>query len=95
MDPIDRLALFRLAVLGPLISRDHLARGELQHLIRELAQRPYDIGACQGSCRLNYALLRFSFNGPRAAWASLSCSGLRVTTLIGSQLRVCCDQRRG
>lgn len=43
MNPIDRLALFRLSVLGPLISRDHLARGELQHLIRELAQRTYDI----------------------------------------------------
>lgn len=43
MKEIDRMALFRLSVLGPLVSRDRLARGELQQLIRELAQRTYDI----------------------------------------------------
>ncbi len=43
MKEIDRMALFRLSVLGPLVSRDRLARGELQQRIRELAQRTYDI----------------------------------------------------
>jgi hypothetical protein len=30
-------------VLGPLVSREQLNRGELQKLIRELAQREYAI----------------------------------------------------
>ena len=43
MKDIDTKALFRLSVLGPLVSREHLARGELQRLVRELAQREYAI----------------------------------------------------
>ena len=43
MKPIDPTALFRLSVLGPLVSRAELARGELQQIIRELATRAYDI----------------------------------------------------
>lgn len=43
MKAIDPKALFRLSVLGPLVSRERLARGELQQLVRELAQRDYTI----------------------------------------------------
>ena len=43
MKEINPVALFRLSVLGPLVSRERLARGELQKLIRELAQREYAI----------------------------------------------------
>ena len=43
MKDIDPKALFRLSVLGPLVSRERLERGELQHIIRELAQRDYAI----------------------------------------------------
>ena len=43
MNEIDPRALFRLSVLGPLVSRERLERGELQQLIRELAQREYAI----------------------------------------------------
>ena len=43
MKEIDPKALFRLSVLGPLVSRERLERGELQQLIRELAQREYTI----------------------------------------------------
>ncbi len=43
MNEVDAKALFRLSVLGPLVSREQLARGELQQLIRELAQREYAI----------------------------------------------------
>ena len=43
MNEIDPLALFRLSVLGPMVSRERLDRGELQQLIRELAQREYAI----------------------------------------------------
>ena len=43
MNKIDPMALFRLSVLGQLVSRERLQRGELQQLIRELAQREYAI----------------------------------------------------
>lgn len=43
MNKIDPKALFRLSVLGPLVSRERLARGELQSIVRELAAREYAI----------------------------------------------------
>ncbi len=43
MKQIDSIALFRLSVLGQLVSRERLERGELQQVIRELAQREYAI----------------------------------------------------
>jgi len=48
MKEIDPKALFRLSVLGPLVSRERLERGELQQIIRELAQCEY---AIPGTCR--------------------------------------------
>ncbi len=43
MNDLHPVALFRLAVLGPLVSREHLQHGELKQLLRELAARDYDI----------------------------------------------------
>lgn len=43
MKEVDPKALFRLSVLGPLISRERLVRGELQQLIRELSACEYAI----------------------------------------------------
>jgi putative transposase len=43
MKEIDPMALFRLSVLGPLVSRERLERGELQHIVRDLARREYAI----------------------------------------------------
>jgi transposase InsO family protein len=43
MKAVDPVALFRLSVLGPLVSRGRLERGELQRIIRELALREYAI----------------------------------------------------
>ena len=43
MKEIHPLALFRLSVLGTLVSRERLHRGELQKTIRELATREYAI----------------------------------------------------
>jgi transposase InsO family protein len=43
MKQIDKTALFRLSVIGQLVSREQLQRGELQQIIRELAQRNYAI----------------------------------------------------
>jgi hypothetical protein len=42
MKPIHSIALFRLAVLGPLASRSP-SRGELQQTLRILAQKDYEI----------------------------------------------------
>jgi putative transposase len=47
MNEIDAKALFRLSVLGPIVSREQLGHGELQQLIRELAQREYAIPGTQ------------------------------------------------
>jgi len=41
MTLIHPMALFRLSVLGPLASREALARGELKRLLQELASRTY------------------------------------------------------
>lgn len=43
MKEFNAMALFRLSVLGPLVSRDDLERGDLQKIIRELAQKEYAI----------------------------------------------------
>jgi len=43
MNEIDPMALFRLSVLGPLISPERLNRGEKQTIIRDLAKRDYAI----------------------------------------------------
>jgi putative transposase len=41
VNKIDAIALFRLSVLGPLASRDHLPRGELKKIIATLAAQTY------------------------------------------------------
>ena len=43
MKDVNPVALFRLSVLGPPVSREHLARGELKALVCELASREYAI----------------------------------------------------
>lgn len=43
MQAVDPQALFRLSVLGPLVSRERLERGEFKRLVAELAQREYAI----------------------------------------------------
>lgn len=47
MNAVDPQALFRLSVLGPLVSRERLERGELKRLVTELAQREYAIPGSQ------------------------------------------------
>ncbi len=43
MNDIHPVALFRYSVLGPLVSRVELHRGELKAILQELAARHYDI----------------------------------------------------
>ena len=43
MKEIHPVALFRLSVLGPLISRDRLEIGELQRVLIDLSQKDYAI----------------------------------------------------
>src|SRR5487761_2768923 len=52
MKELDRIALFRLSVLGPLVSRPSLERGELQTVLRDLAQKE---NAIPGSRRRHVA----------------------------------------
>ena len=47
MKEIDPVALFRLSVLGHIVSRERLLRGELQQLMREAALREYAIPGSQ------------------------------------------------
>ena len=47
MKEISPVALFRLSVLGALVSPEQLGRGELQTVIRKLAEREYSI-PCSG-----------------------------------------------
>ncbi len=49
MNDIDPMALFRYSVLGPLVSRAELKRGELKATLRELAARHYDIPGSRNS----------------------------------------------
>jgi transposase InsO family protein len=43
MRELDPVALFRLSVLGPLVARQNLSRGELKVMTAGLAQKDYDI----------------------------------------------------
>ena len=43
MKDVSRIALFRLSVLGALVSRERLERGELKSELERLAARDYDI----------------------------------------------------
>lgn len=49
MKEIDAIALFRLSVLGTLVSREHLNRGELKSEVTQLAARDYDIPNASGT----------------------------------------------
>jgi transposase InsO family protein len=49
MNDIHPMALFRYSVLGPLVSRGELQRGELKATLHELAARHYDIPGSRNS----------------------------------------------
>jgi transposase InsO family protein len=49
MNDIHPMALFRYSVLGPLVSRGELQRGELKAILHELAARHYDIPGSRNS----------------------------------------------
>jgi hypothetical protein len=67
----------------------------IQRIQERLAFASHQAGACQRSCRLCYAAVADSFSAVTAAVTTESRSGLRVTTAIGCQLRVCLAQRLG
>ena len=49
MNDIHPMALFRYSVLGTLVSRAELQRGELKSTLQELAARHYDIPGSRNS----------------------------------------------
>jgi transposase InsO family protein len=63
---IHPTALFRLTVLGPLLSRERLERGDVQQMVRELAQRSYDIPGTQ-RCHLSEKTIQAWYHAYRRA----------------------------
>ncbi len=63
MNDIHPMALFRYSVLGPLISRADLPRGELKATLRELAACHYDI---PGSRRISAGYRLVAPDTPRS-----------------------------
>lgn len=63
--PIDSLALFRLQVLGPLVSRGELAHGELKSLARELSSKRYQIPGSRRTNLSEQTILRWYYNYQR------------------------------
>lgn len=77
MNAVDPQALFRLSVLGPLVSRERLERGELKRLVAELAQREYAIPNSQRH-RLGAKTIEAWFY----AWRRLGLEGLVPKTRV-------------
>jgi len=79
MKEIDPKALFRLSVLGPLVSRERLERGELQQIIRELAQCEYAIPGTR-RCYLGEKTIQAWFY----AWRKEGIAGLVPKSRVDS-----------
>ena len=77
MNAVDPQALFRLSVLGPLVSRERLERGELKRLVAELAEREYAIPNSERH-RLGAKTIEAWFY----AWRRLGLEGLVPKTRV-------------
>jgi transposase InsO family protein len=77
MKEFNAMALFRLSVLEPLVSRDRLQRGELQQIIRELARREYAIPGSR-RCYLGEKTIEAWYY----AWRQQGIAGLTPKTRI-------------
>ncbi|MFL9989229.1 helix-turn-helix domain-containing protein [Paraburkholderia sediminicola] len=80
MNEVDPKALFRLSVLGPLVSRERLGRGELQQIVQQLAQQEYAIPGSRRRHISEKTLLKWYY-----AWRRDGLSGLadRARTDVG------------
>jgi len=74
---LDPMALFRLSVLGPLISRPKLTRGELQATLQELSQKPYAIPGSRREYIAMRTLETWLYRYRREGLAGLSPKGRR------------------
>ena len=77
MNAVDPQALFRLSVLGPLVSRQQLERGQLKRLVTELAQREYAIPGSQ-----RHRLGAKTIEAWYYAWRRLGLEGLVPKTRV-------------
>ena len=77
MNAVDPQALFRLSVLGPLVSRERLERGDLKQLVAELAQREYAIPGSQ-----RHRLGAKTIEAWYYAWRRLGLEGLVPKTRL-------------
>ncbi|MEX3859877.1 DDE-type integrase/transposase/recombinase [Paraburkholderia sp. BR10923] len=80
MIEVDPKALFRLSVLGPLVSRERLGRGELLQIVQQLAQQEYAIPGSRRRHISEKTLLKWYY-----AWRREGLTGLadRARTDIG------------
>src|SRR3990172_8534867 len=70
--PLHPLALFRLSVLGPLISRHSLRRGEVKTLIRELTAKTHNIPGSRRVHLSEQTILRWYYDWKRAGIEALN-----------------------
>lgn len=73
--PLHPLALFRLSVLGPLASRGQLKHGEIKAIIRELAEKTYNIPDSRRVHLSEETILRWYYDWKRG---SIEALGPRV-----------------
>lgn len=80
MNEVDPKALFRLSVLGPLVSRERLGHGELQQIVQQLAQQEYAIPGSRRRHISEKTLLKWYY-----AWRREGLTGLadRARTDVG------------
>lgn len=89
MKPLDPLTVFRLSVIGPLISRRDIPRGQLHEVLQELAARDYQIPNSE-RCRIGAKTIESWFY----RWKRHGVAGLqwqprkdRGTCRIGPELQ--------
>lgn len=69
--PLHPIALFRLAVLGPLASRENLQHGELEKIIQDLSTKTYQIPGSKRVYLSQSTIMRWYYD-----WKELGIVGL-------------------
>jgi len=83
MGEIHQVALFRYSVLGALVSRGHLARGELKATIRELAAREYDVPGSRNSRLSEKTIEAWYYKNVRVGSRNLTLLVARLPPSVG------------
>ena len=84
MNDIHPMALFRYSVLGPLVSRAELQRGDLKATIHDLVARHYDIPGSRNSLLSEKTSKRWINSAP--SWAAEKASSMSPSHSLASFL---------